>query len=285
LKRCPGVENCATRPPSNEQFLYVAVDRLIDERPKSGIMSGYSAVSGFGRQAVKIRGKATDIRQYPVFFRGNKLVLCQKDRNVPTMNFGRFPFNVFLVLMLVSFVGCDDTQRKKTDATPIELDPTGSESTPGIAQHEMPANQESRSRATDDTATILGSWRVVEATANGDRYTEGVGTIYTFEANSKVHIVGHDYEAYFDYLVDPSFKPKRLMTFLGKPRGEGIYTLDGDSLRFRECREPQRLSFDAKEAPHGRWNEYLMIRITPSEAQEAIEQLKDERLSIKASNP
>lgn len=127
---------------------------------------------------------------------------------------------------------------------------------------------------TGDGQTIVGYWRVTEATANGDPHPEALGGIYQFEPGGKLEVTSPAYEAMQDYRLDDGAQPRKLTSYFFNPQnaGAGIYELDGDSLRWRTADNAQELSFTA--APQGPWNEYRLVRITASEAKQAIEKIQ-----------
>jgi uncharacterized protein (TIGR03067 family) len=136
-----------------------------------------------------------------------------------------------------------------------------------------------------DEEALVGAWRVVEATADGERFPDAVGQVYVFEKGGKLQIYGHDYEAIFEFRMDSYALPKRLVSYLSDPAlaGSGIYELTKDDLKWRTSDSEQDLQFSA--TPSGRWNEKRMVRLPEKEAEAAIKRLKDERLGIKASSP
>jgi uncharacterized protein (TIGR03067 family) len=125
-----------------------------------------------------------------------------------------------------------------------------------------------------DRQAIVGYWRVTEATANGEPFPEAAGGIYQFEPGGRLQVTSTAYEAMQDYRLDDGTQPGKLTSYFFNPQnaGAGIYELDGDSLRWRTADNPQELSFST--APHGAWNEYYLVRITASEARQAIEAIQ-----------
>lgn len=150
------------------------------------------------------------------------------------------------------------------------------QSTPVLAEDAIPLSE----RTEHDRALLMrGSWLAVEATANGEHYSGGVGEVTTF-TKDHVETVGHDFESNFEYHIDATRTPKYLNFGSG---GSGIYALEGDTLRWRTSSDEQPLDFDT--SPQGLWNEQVLKRIDEAEAKARSSALHDERLGIKASTP
>jgi hypothetical protein len=120
---------------------------------------------------------------------------------------------------------------------------------------------------------LLGTWHIVSKL---DR-----GTVYVFEKD-RLLIYAPDFEAIFEYRVDPEADPPTLVDYFSNPKfaGSGIYRLEKDKLTWRTAEDVQPLRFDVK--PKGEWQEVVCERLDEREAAKSIARLKDERLRRKA---
>lgn len=127
--------------------------------------------------------------------------------------------------------------------------------------------------------SIIGFWRVVEASADGDPYPEYIGTIYEFREDNTLRFVSAENEGIQEYRINVEKQPKTLATWFFYPEtaDSGIYTLSQGVLRLRTALDAQDLQFSSN--PTGRWWEYEFIRITEEEAAPAIDLLQEKHLA------
>lgn len=129
-----------------------------------------------------------------------------------------------------------------------------------------------------DEESIIGFWKVVEASVDGDPYPEQIGTIYEFRRGNTLRFVSSENEGLQEYRMDAKKRPKTLVMWFFDPEiaSCGIYDLSSNALRWRFAREKQELQFS--DIPHGTWWEYMFVRITADEAGPAIKAIQDRRL-------
>lgn len=125
--------------------------------------------------------------------------------------------------------------------------------------------------------SIIGFWRVVEASADGEGFPEKIGTIYEFRSDNTLRFVSLDNEGIQEYRMDAHARPKILVSWYFDPEiaGSGIYELNRDTLRWRTTLDEQDLRFS--EIPQGRWWEFKFVRVTAEAAEAAIESIREER--------
>ena len=151
----------------------------------------------------------------------------------------------------------------------------------GSDGEDSPSNRQqspARDLVVRDEESIIGFWKVVEASADGDPYPEAIGTIYDFRRDNKLRFVSPENEGIQEYRMDANSRPKTLVTWFFNPEnaGSGIYVLSRDALRIRSTLDKQDLRFS--DIPHGRWWEHRFVRVAADEAGRAIEALQDKRL-------
>ena len=129
-----------------------------------------------------------------------------------------------------------------------------------------------------DEEAIIGFWKVVDGSADGDPYPEAIGKIYEFRRDNKLRFVSRENEGVEEYRIDVQARPKTLVSWFFNPKNAsfGIYELNRDALRWRFTLDKQDLQFS--EIPQRSWWEYTLIRVTADDAERAIEALQEKRL-------
>jgi hypothetical protein len=130
---------------------------------------------------------------------------------------------------------------------------------------------------------LLGVWEIQSANDRDEKPIESmIGQVYIFGPKNELTIYGHDFQSRFVYEVDAQASPPTLVDYFSNPKfaGSGIYRLEKDKLTWRQSEEAQPLSFDKKPADN--WHEVVCRRLVGQAAEQAVEKLKDERLTNKA---
>ena len=100
-----------------------------------------------------------------------------------------------------------------------------------------------------DQDKILGKWKVESIVKGGKATEEGKEIILTFEAD-KIKLMRGDQQNEMGFKLDPSKKPKWItVDLMGKP-AEGIYSLEGDTLKVchgEGDNAPRPTEFESKE--------------------------------------